>query len=102
MAITEHVADRPMLNAVLVEAAKIGAEERGARIARCVAERRHDPKKLPLCILPSHQELVRCCDRWWSVIDPHGRNVELGAAIAEQREEYQAVRQPRLGTWRVS
>jgi hypothetical protein len=65
-------ADRPMLNAILVEAAKITPEERRTRIRRCVAEGRHVPDKLPFCIVPSHQQLVRYCDHCWSVIDPHG------------------------------
>jgi hypothetical protein len=68
----EQVADRPLLNAVLIEAAKISPEERRVRITQCVAEGRHDPNTLPRCVAPSNQELVRYCDRCWSVIDPHG------------------------------
>jgi hypothetical protein len=68
----EQVADRPMLNAILVEAARITPGERRARILQCVAEGRHDPDTLPFCIAPSHQGLVRYCERCWSVIDPHG------------------------------
>jgi hypothetical protein len=67
----ERVADRPMVNAVLVEAARIAPEERRTRIVRCVAEGRHDAQKLPLCIA-SDQRLVRYCDQCWSVIDPYG------------------------------
>lgn len=68
----EQVADRPLLNAILVEAAKITPEERRVRILQCVAEGHHDPDKLPFCIAPSEPGLVRYCDRCWSVIDPHG------------------------------
>ena len=67
-----QVADRPMLNDVLVEASQLTPEERRARILECVAEKRHDPNTLPFCVEPSKRELVRYCDRCWSVIDPHG------------------------------
>jgi hypothetical protein len=43
---------RSELNAVLLEAAKFTYEERRARIARCVADGRHDPDTLPFCIAP--------------------------------------------------
>jgi hypothetical protein len=68
----EQVADRPTLNTVLAEASKMTAEDRRARIRRCVAEGRHDPGRLPFCVEPSNQKLVRYCDQCWSVIDPHG------------------------------
>jgi hypothetical protein len=68
----EQVADRPLLNDVLVEAAKISPEERRARIARCIAAGRHNPDTLPFCIAPSDRELVRYCDQCWSVVDLHG------------------------------
>jgi len=68
----EQVANRPMLNDVLVEASKMTMEGRRARILKCVAEGRHDPDQLPFCVEPSKQELVRYCDQCWSVIDPHG------------------------------
>jgi hypothetical protein len=74
----EQVADRPLLNDILVEAAKLTHEQRRARIVRCVAEGRHNPDNLPFCIVPSGPGLdrnkgtVRYCDRCWSVIDPHG------------------------------
>jgi hypothetical protein len=60
------------LHMVLVEAAKFTPEERRARIVRCVAEGRHDPGTLPVCVAPSDPRPVRYCDRCWSVIDPHG------------------------------
>jgi len=82
----EQVDDRPMLNAILVEAAKITPEERRTRIMRCVAEGRHDPEKLPFCITQSHQQLVRYCDHCWSVIDPHGLTWSWAA---EQAVEHQ-------------
>jgi hypothetical protein len=68
----EQVVDRPPLNAVLVEAAKMTPEERRARILRCIAAGGHDPDTLPFCLAPPDQELVRYCDRCWSVIDLHG------------------------------
>jgi hypothetical protein len=68
----EQIADRRMLNTILIEASKMAPEERQTSIRRCVAEGRHDPDKLPFCIDPSSQQLVRYCDRCWSVIDPHG------------------------------
>jgi len=68
----EQVADRPMLNDVLVEASKMTTEGRRARILKCVADGRHDPDQRPFCVEPSKQELVRYCDQCWSVIDPHG------------------------------
>jgi hypothetical protein len=67
----EQLPGRPTLNAVLVEAATITFEARRARIARCVAEERHDPNTLPFCVA-SNKELARYCDQCWSVIDPHG------------------------------
>jgi hypothetical protein len=68
----EQVSNRPMLNAVVVEASKMTTEKRRARILRCVADGRHNPDQLPFCVEPSTQELVRYCDQCWSVIDPHG------------------------------
>jgi hypothetical protein len=74
----DQLADRPTLNDILVEAAKLTCEERRARIFRCVGEGRHDPDTLPFCIVPSdrrpvpNQGVVRYCGQCWSVIDPHG------------------------------
>jgi hypothetical protein len=72
----EEVIDRPMLNDILIEAAKLGPKERYARIRRCVAEGRHDPDKLPACVAPASpqwpRQPVRYCDHCWSLIDPHG------------------------------
>jgi hypothetical protein len=68
----EQPADRRPLNTVLLEAARLTADERRARITHCVAEGRHNRDTLPFCTAPSGQGLVRYCDRCWSVIDPHG------------------------------
>jgi hypothetical protein len=67
-----HVTDLRPLNSVLVECAKLSADDRRARILQCVKEGRHDPDNLPFCVEPQKQELVRYCDQCWSVIDPHG------------------------------
>jgi hypothetical protein len=61
-----------VLNEVLLAAAKLTHEERRDRIARCVADGRHDPDTLPFCVAPSDPGLVRYCERCWSVIDPYG------------------------------
>jgi len=74
----EQMANRPTLNDILVEAAKLTYEVRRARIFRCVGEGRHDPDALPFCSVPPDQAsvpnrgMVRYCDQCWSVIDPHG------------------------------
>jgi hypothetical protein len=81
----EQTENGPVLNDILIEAAKITPEERRARIVRCVAEGRHDPDKLPFCIAPSNEGLVRYCDRCWSVIDPHGLTWSWAPRQPEQR-----------------
>lgn len=68
----EQFPDRLMLNAILLGASKMTADDRRARILKCVAKGRHDPERLPFCVEPSRQEVVRYCDHCWSVIDPHG------------------------------
>ena len=70
----EQLAGRLMLNDVLTAAARLTHDGRRARIAQCVAATgRHQPDALPLCEDPATQQLVRYCDRCWSVVDPHGR-----------------------------
>jgi hypothetical protein len=44
----EQAADRPMLNAILVEAAKIAGTTHSHQAL--VAEGQHDPDKLPFCV----------------------------------------------------
>jgi hypothetical protein len=81
----KHQGDGLLLNAVLVEAAKLPPEQRRTRIHRCVAGGRHDPNKLPFCVAPSGQELARYCDQCWSVIDPHGLTWCWAPQPSEQR-----------------
>ena len=76
--------DPPMLNDILVEAAKIPPGERHTRIRRCVAEGRHDPERLPVCVAPSNQ-VVHYCPHCWSVIDPHGLTWSWAPAQSVER-----------------
>ena len=70
----EQLTDGLMVNDVLTEAAKLTHDERRARIAECVAATgRHEPDALPFCEDPATHQLVRYCDRCWSVVDPHGQ-----------------------------
>ena len=48
----EQPVDRPTLNDILVQAAQLSHEERRARIKRCVAQHRHKPDQVPICVAP--------------------------------------------------
>jgi hypothetical protein len=68
-----HVAEPLMLNEVLTAAAQLTHDERRGRILECVtATGRHDHGSLPVCREPATQQLLRYCDRCWSVIDGEG------------------------------
>jgi len=67
-----QIIDKVLLDDVLREAAALGEEERHARIRRCVAEARHAPGSLPICVEPASAERIPYCDRCWSLIDAEG------------------------------
>jgi hypothetical protein len=87
----EQISNRLTLTAVLVEAANLTPEERRRRITRCVAEGRHVPDQLPYCVASSNHELIRYCDRCWSVIDPYGRTWSWTPGSTEKNAEPEAV-----------
>ena len=64
--------NRTLLDDVLREAAVLGEDERHARIRRCVAEGRHAPESLPVCVEPASAQRIPYCDRCWSLIDAEG------------------------------